>query len=122
MYKRQVFDQRVDNFQRESASSAAYSSVNKYVEWVRAVCARLGGIVLSGSVLCAPGSVEKACCVRPCGVGQARWKSCGCCGSTDVLADERKNNLELPAGVITRLFPEICMERGSSVVVTLQMW
>ena len=52
---------------------------------------------------------------------QARWKSCGCCcGSTDVLADERKNNQKLPAGVITRLYPEVCMERGSSGVVTLQ--
>ena len=48
------------------------------VEWVRAVCARLGG---------------KACYVRPCGVRQARWNICGCgWGSTDVLADERKNN------------------------------
>ena len=63
------------------------------VEWIRAVCARLGVNVLSGSVLCAPGSVEKACYVRPCGVRQARWKSCGCCcGSTDLLADDRKNN------------------------------
>ena len=63
---------------------AAYCSV---VVWVRAVCARLGGNVLSGSV--------RDVCARlggTCGVRQARWKSCGCCRSTDVLADERINN------------------------------
>ena len=65
---------------------------------------------------------EKAFCVRPCGVRQARWESYRCCGSTDVLADENKNNQELPAGGITRLYPDVCMERGSSGVVTLQTW
>ena len=30
--------------------------------------------MLSESVLCAPGSEEKECCVRPCGVRQARKK------------------------------------------------
>ena len=43
-------------------------------------------------------------------------------GLTDVLADERKNNENLPAGVITRLYPDVCLERGSSGVVTLQTW
>ena len=49
--------------------------------------------VLSESVRCALGSVKKLCC----------------CGSTDVLADERKNNSKLPASVITRLYPEVSM-------------
>ena len=50
--------------------------------------------VLSGSVRCAPGSVEKLCCGY---------------GRTDVLADERRKNKKLPAGVITRLYPKVCM-------------
>ena len=34
------------------------------VEWIRAVCARLGVNVLSGSVLCAPGWKKRVMCVR----------------------------------------------------------
>ena len=39
-----------------------------------------------------------ACCVGPCGMRQARWKRCCCCGWTDVLADERK---------ITKNYPQV---------------
>ena len=61
--------------------------------------------LLSESVRCAPGSVEKLLLL---------W-------NTDVLPMKGKK-IKLPAGVITCLYPEVCLERGSSGVVTLQTW
>ena len=69
-----------------------------------------------------PWVMKYECWVGPCGVRQARWKSCCCRRTHWRITDERKNSYKLPAGVVTCLYPEDCLERGSSGVVTLQTW
>ena len=60
----------------------------------------------------------------PCGVRQARWKRVVVVVVEALTYEPMKGKITktYPQGLITRLYPEVCMERGSSGVVTLQTW